>query len=374
MNVCHVVPTLEMPAGGIENLLWNLLPRLQERDIDSHVLSLDGDGALREAFVECGATVSSVDKSGALDVGAVRAVINRIESNDVDIVHLHQRWIPLRLALYYLVDVPVVVTYHNVYDPRVRAPSLGRRLKMRLDNRLNSLYDVSIFVSEAVQRTHHPERVPEHGRVIYAGIDFSELATDAAGDSLRRSYGIDAERPVVAALGRFVPQKGFDDLLRAFALVADRTNAVLVLGGDGEKRDELEALAARLGIADRVHFVGYVENQYAFYTMADVFVVPSRFEGLPVTLIEVCSSGVPVVASDIEPLREVLGETPAPLVQPGDTDGFANAVVELLEDDEHRANVASTVRETARSMFDIDRMVDEHVGVYRELSSASVGQ
>ncbi|MHB9288020.1 glycosyltransferase [Halobacteriales archaeon Cl-PHB] len=366
------MPTLEMPAGGIENLLWNLLPNLQERGIDSQVISLGGDGELRGVFADMGATVSAVNKSSAIDVMAIKSVVDQIDQSGADIVHLHQRWIPLRLSLYYLVDVPLVVTYHNVYDPDVRAPSHGRWLKMRFENRLNTLYDYSIFVSNAVKETHHPDRVPENSRVIYAGIDFSELATgDDAGNALKQSYDVDSEKQIVGALGRFVPQKGFTDLLRAFSTIASRTNATLVLGGDGPQRDELEALAQDLGIEERVHFVGYVHDQYEFYAMSDVFIVPSRFEGLPVTLIEVCATGTPVIASDIAPLREVLGTTPAPLVEPGNVDGFANAIVDMLHDDSFRTDVGDRVRTTARSMFDIDSMVQQHAAVYESVSQVA---
>lgn len=370
MKVCHVVPTLEMPAGGIEELLWNLLPRLKEHGVESHVLSLDGDGELGNRFADCGATVSSVSKSSAIDFGALRAIVRELESIDADIVHLHQRWIPLRFVLHYLVDVSVVVTYHNVYNPEIRADSISRRMKMRLENSVNELCDSSIFVSEAVQRTHHPNGMPQNSRVIYAGVDFSDISKSTSDEPTGSFGAIDSEQPVVATLARFVPQKGIGNLIRAFASITEQTDSVLVLGGDGELREEFESLVTRLNIEDRVQFVGYVENQYDFYAKADVFVVPSRFEGLPVTLIEVCASGVPVVASDITPLREVLEDTPAPLVQPGDTGRFAEEILRMLDDDDYRESVASSVRKTAQSKFDIETMVQEHVDVYRSVTAS----
>lgn len=144
-------------------------------------------------------------------------------------------------------------------------------------------------------------------------------------------FGDDADEPVILGVGRLSDQKDFATLLRAFARLD--VDANLVILGEGENRADLETLADELGVADRVELPGYVDNPYQYMARADVFVLSSRFEGMPNVLVEAAALGTPVVATDCPSgPRELLGPDDAGEIVPvGDPDAMADAIEYQLE-------------------------------------------
>ncbi len=144
-----------------------------------------------------------------------------------------------------------------------------------------------------------------------------------------------ADEPVVLAVGRFEHQKGFDDLIEAFALLRRDTPAKLLLLGDGPKREALEELAVRSGVGDEVAMPGHVEHPVAFMRRGSVFVLSSRYEGLPTVLIEALYAGIPVVATDCESgPREILEDGKHGMLVPvGDAPALAVALEKALAGD-----------------------------------------
>lgn len=150
---------------------------------------------------------------------------------------------------------------------------------------------------------------------------------------------------VVGALGRLHRQKGFDVLVRAIAEVPD---ASLVLVGDGPEREPLEALAAELGVADRVHLAGWHDSPRNFLASFDVFALPSRFEGFPLSIVEAMLAGLPVISTRVGAIAEAVadGQT-GRLVAPEDVAGLTAALRALRDDPDGRAAMGATGRERA---------------------------
>lgn len=143
------------------------------------------------------------------------------------------------------------------------------------------------------------------------------------------------EGPVLVACGRLVPQKGYPVLLRALARVRERVPARLRILGEGPLRDELGALARRLGVADAVTFEGFRPDPARFMAAADVFVLSSEYEGFGNVIVEAMAAGAPVVATDCPygPGEILEGGRHGLLVPPGDPERFADAVLRVLGDD-----------------------------------------
>lgn len=168
-----------------------------------------------------------------------------------------------------------------------------------------------------------------------------------SGPAETRSPGL----PLVAlAVGRLTRQKGFDLLLRAWALVdQQREGWMLRIVGGGEEEQNLKVLATDLGIADSVVFVGQVRDMAAEYYAADLFVMSSRWEGLPMTLLEAQHFGLPSVSTDCPTgPREVLSGGSGRLVESEDPKALADGLEELLLQPEKRAEMAAAARETAQ--------------------------
>lgn len=154
----------------------------------------------------------------------------------------------------------------------------------------------------------------------------------AARETVDHPWFAADQRPVVLAAGRLSPQKGFDQLLRAFHTVAGQTTARLAILGEGPERERLEALAKTLKIQDRVDLVGFRANPYKYMAQADVFVLSSLWEGLPTVLVEAMACGAPVVATDCPsgPREIITNESEGILVPPADPADLAHAILMVL--------------------------------------------
>ncbi|MGE0791771.1 MAG: glycosyltransferase [Sandaracinaceae bacterium] len=156
-----------------------------------------------------------------------------------------------------------------------------------------------VAVSEAAKRdlVVHSGLDPHAIEVVYNPVDFDALE-QAAAQASGHPWLDDGARPVILAVGRLSAEKDFPVLLEAFARLVSRSGPRLVLCGEGPERARLEARIAELGIEDDVQLVGFVDNPYAYIARAKVFTLPSRWEGLPNTLIHALALGARVVATD----------------------------------------------------------------------------
>ena len=174
----------------------------------------------------------------------------------------------------------------------------------------------------------------------------------------------DASVPVCLGVGRLAPQKDFDTLLAAFALLRAERPARLLVLGEGRQREGLERRARELGIATDVELVGYVENPFAWLARADLFILSSSYEGLPGALIQALACGCPVVSTDCPSgPREILRDGAlGPLVPVGDAPALARAMAARLD----APRAADALRERA-SDFGLDRVVTRWQALLEEL-------
>jgi glycosyltransferase involved in cell wall biosynthesis len=209
---------------------------------------------------------------------------------------------------------------------------LGRNLRVwsflyRLYGKADKVICVADYVLNDLAENYG---VPRSKMVrIYNPVDVSETRTLA--DAIENPYSGDG--PHLVAAGRLSKQKGFDILLEAMALVRNSLpNSQLTILGEGDLRSELLAQRERLSLNEAVHLPGFQSNPFPYFKHADLFVLPSRFEGLPLVVLEALAVGTPVVASDCPgALREILGDCPrAWLVPPSDPKALAEGIVSAV--------------------------------------------
>jgi len=171
--------------------------------------------------------------------------------------------------------------------------------------------------------------------------------------------------PVVGALARIAHQKGFDVLVRALTLLDGVTGIVV---GDGPERFEVEALAATLGVSQRMLIEGWHEDARSYLSTFDVYCLPSRFEGFPLAVVEAMLQGLPIVASDVGSVSEAIrdGETGL-LVPPEDPTALARAIRRLLEDRQLAARLGERARAVATEQFTAGRMARAYEDLYEEI-------
>ncbi len=173
-------------------------------------------------------------------------------------------------------------------------------------------------------------------------------------------------RPRVVFTGRLHPQKNLGRLLEAWRGV-DRASLVLV--GDGEERGALESRARGLGLADRVHFAGRVDDPAGHLRAADVFALPSVAEGMSNSLLEAMATGLPCLASDIGGNTDLLGLDDAGLLLPDDPAAWSGAINRVVADHDLAARLGAAARRRVETEFSIEAVVDRYEQLYRALLS-----
>lgn len=212
----------------------------------------------------------------------------------------------------------------------------------------------------------------ERVHLIYNFVDLPPPAPPEALAALRRQWSIPADAWVLIAPGRFTPIKGFDDLLQGFARLApaiDGRRCVLLLLGEGPLRQELELLAGRLDIGERVRFTGWQTDPGPYYDLADLVVFPAK-PGEPFgnVLIETWGHGRPLLASEFLGAQEVTrhGED-AWRVPCEDPDALARGMALLLTDRALREGLAEQGRRRATEDFSSQAILAQYRGLYRQL-------
>lgn len=305
------------------------------------------------------------------DLTSVLELARLIAREKPDIVHTHTAKAGFvgRLAAR-LCGVPIVVhTFHghvfHGYFGRLKS-----RAFVYLERLLGRLSDVILTVNEQQRREliGYGIAPPEKIRAVLLGLELGELASNGADPAtMRRKWGVPLEAPLVGIVARLVPIKGHELFLDAAAdLHSSRPDAHFVVVGDGERRAELEAYAAGLGL--QVVFAGWEMDQKAVYAALDVVCLTSLNEGSPVTLIEAMTTGKPVVSTAAGGVVDLIQhEHNGLLVSERDPRAFSEAIQRLLDDASFAAELGRRGKESVYPLYDVSRLAGDLRAIYAEL-------
>lgn len=244
----------------------------------------------------------------------------------------------------------------TIHDREVDHPFLRRRLRQRMMSRVDHVVCISEFVRACVAK--------EYGRredvsVIPLGVD--------VGAFVSRGSRPFAEVPQLVTIGRLVPEKGHEVLLRGLASVKRPWHLDVI--GEGPLRHEIERLSEKLGLMPRVTFVGSVSDVAARLTKADVFCFPSAHEGQGIALLEAAASGVPIVTNDLPVLHETFDPSMLTFVDSLlSAQAWAEAIESVLADPYAAMQRARRAESVISERFTLDRMVQEYVDLYAHLT------
>jgi len=368
VHVCKV-----SGIAGAENHLLSLLPGLAARGLGVHMLVLGSEPetrGFRARLAEVGVAVDRVSIRAPLDPVTVRDLTRRLRALAPALVHTHLIHADLhgQAAALRVPGARRVSSRHNT-DP-FRRRAVIRWLDGRVLRRVDRVIAISCAVARFTVEVEGAE--PATLRTVPYGLD-PPTPSPEAGRAALRTLGLERHGPVIAMVGRAVPQKGIDVLLEAFPRVLVAYPAArLVIVGDGPQRPALERRARRLGLGEAVLFTGWVDRAANLLSACEVVVIPSRWEGFGMVALEAMAAGRPIVASRVDALEEVVvdGETGV-LVPAGEPHALADAVGALLSDPERAAALGRAGRRRLETEFSVERMVRRTVAVYDELLTPS---
>jgi glycosyltransferase involved in cell wall biosynthesis len=354
----------DLKYGGAQTLLRNLLGNLDRKKFQPQVACLfGGDLPVGDELREMGIVVTDLKMEKVWRFDAFWRLYQLLKKEEFSIVHgsLFHANIAARLVGK-LAGIPVILTWRHSISIGPRWRDWVNRLTAKLDDKV-------VAVSNQVRRAEIDSTGISINKVevIYNGIDVQEYyqVPQDECNMIRTEYNISDDAFVIGFIGRLHPVKNLDVLLDAFSLIQPRTkNALLVLAGRGEMLDQLRELTRSLGIGNNIVFLGHQTEITKILKTFDILVLPSRIEGFGLVLLEAMASGVPVIATNVGGIPEVVEDgITGLLVSPGDPNVLASAIYRLFNNQDlvdrlrmegiRLVNHKFTIQKTTESIEDL---------------------
>ena len=365
VRVMYVIWSLGL--GGAEQVVLRLAAGLDRRRFEPMICCLNTPGPFADDAARRGIRVVALHKRGPLDLAIVSRLVTLMRAQRVSVVHAHlwgaNFWgrIAARLA-----RVPVVIAHEHGMQPwRGSFHFFADRYLARMTDRI-------LFASSQVRQFYieHRGAEPTKCRVIPNGVACNGVAANR--EALRQAHGWAARDRIVLSVGRLSPEKGYEDLLRAFAAIdGQASNAHLVLVGDGPQRQFLHELHLQLGLRGRVTFAGIQHDVGQWLAGADLYVQPSRREGLPLALLEAMAVGIPVIATSVGDVGQLITDRQDGYLVPAENPtALAAKLDELLGTLDRQRPLIDAAKRLVRATYSEQQMIRAVESVYEELCNA----
>ena len=354
MRIHHIISNYSMFMGGAERVVRALHAGLKERNVESYIF-----GLMQQKDHEVDGAQSLGLKSPyelKAFLGIHQYMLKNVQLEDIVHVHLFPPLIYVSLLSFSRkFKCHFVCTEHSTSNRR-----RGTILGCILDTVTYSGYERIIAISKGVEQellNWKPE-LQEKTRVIFNGVKLS---------SESKLHREPRKHLKVLSVGNFRLAKNYANALKAVALLKD-LDFEYNSAGKGEEQDNLMRLCQELGIELKVRFLGYVEPPHELFASADIFLMPSKWEGFGLAAVESMNASLPLVISNIAGLREIVNSDPpcAVLVDPESPESIADGLERLLISSELRLQLGENAFKRAKK-FNIDQMVENYIDLYAEI-------
>lgn len=359
MNVGLVMDNFN--AGGAERFVKDLAIHLKNHDLALNpiVIVANEQGELKDEFYNISVPIVSIDLKPTVKniPKGVYKTHGVLVDNNIDIVHSHLAYPDLITRVSSrIISLPHLSTYHSVRQNRIFIKNLAERLTWKLSDKI-------ICVSEGVLQSYNRRKNMD---VIYNGVEIEEINDRTKECTVSRDeLGIDKETTVLVNIGRCIRVKKQKTLINAMKIL-ESENIVLFILGDGPLKSKLRQKCVDKDVDDKVIFPGYVENIVPYLSIGDIFVSSSSREGLPTAHLEAMAAELPIIATDIPGVREIVKHGENGFLYPiGDSETLSSHILNMGSDE--RKKLGKNGVEIARSKFTMEEIADKYVDIYSEL-------
>ncbi len=370
INLLHTV--LNLGVGGLERLVYETSLLMSKHNYDIEVVCLNRLGEFADALMEHGIKVTLLQKKQTgTDLFYPRRLKKFLMEKNIDILQMHSG-----TFLYGSIAARLAKTKVVVYTDH------GRPLKETkigiLEDRLSARYADKIIAVSNELREHLVKVVglPKKKIItIINGINTEEFAVREKSVSLLEEFNLSSDSKVIGTLGRLRTVKDHKSLIEAFELVIRKIpEARLMLVGDGNLKAELESLAAKRNLTDKVIFAGIRKDVPQVLNLLDVFVLSSLSEGTSISLLEAMASGLPAVVTNVGGNPSLISHNDNGLVvEPKNIEQMAQAIIEILEDEEKYNKFQNNTLAITRQKYSIASMIANYEKVYFDILNNKTG-
>jgi sugar transferase (PEP-CTERM/EpsH1 system associated) len=364
IKLAHIV--LNLNTGGLERLVLDIVEKTSQ-PFQPIIICLKENGDLSNNIEKLGIKVLNLNKNDRFDPKSIYKLYNLLKKEKISIVHTHNFAASLYGSLSArIAGIPVVIhTEHGTH----LYPQFRRRFIRKI---ISILIDKTVSVSDQIKQTLISQDHISKNRImtILNGVDINKYShkCDTEIKNKRKELNIDEKIKVIGIVARLSAEKDHENLLQAFSIVTKDIQYVnLIIIGDGILRDELEKKSKKLGLEDKVFFLGLRQDIPELLSIMDLFVLSSIREGIPLTILEAMVAGLPIVATSVGGIPEVIiNEETGILVPSKNPTALANAIVRILSDSSLAQRMGSKGNERIKETFSIQRTIAEYERLYRE--------
>ncbi|NOY72577.1 MAG: glycosyltransferase, partial [Gammaproteobacteria bacterium] len=364
-NILHLITKL--PVGGAERVLLSIVRNLDSNKFNSVVCCIMEEGELASEVEKLNIpliTLNLMTQKG-WDSQVVPALCNIIKKKHIDLIHSH-----LYHANQYgrtaarKVNIPAVITVHNSYNH----VKLHRRLvNWYLGKKTAAVIAVSDEIKKDIIRW---DFFPEHKiHVIANGINIQRAQSSLSKKEARVKLGLNDEQLILVCVGRLEEQKGHKYLLEALPLLNEKGIKPLCLFvGEGRNKNSLEQQARQLNVSAQVRWLGTRHDIADILKSADLYLMPSLWEGLSLALLEAMAAHIPIIASDVSGMKQVLGHNSGVRIPPKQPASIATAIASALNNPEQVKKMTQHAAQFVNDNFSDQRMVKDIATIYHQVT------
>ncbi len=355
MHICHLVNSLSV--GGAEQTIYNLVNADDETNYT--VCALEGKDDLAPKIRDAGAEVYLAKEQFRFDPRALKRLHRELKQRQIDVLHTHLAYAQIvgRLVAPRTGIKSIVSTQHSLQQ-------LSHPVMRSLEQFTKARDDTSVAVSEGVRASFSDLGRNRTWETIYNGIDVTTFNHQVITHS---KSTVSDSGPIFLNVGRCVPPKAQSILIKAMDdVVMELPEAKLIIAGDGPLFKKLQEEILDRGLERNIELVGHASPIEPYYAKADVFVLPSRIEGLPISILEAMAAELPVIASDIPGVSEVVveGKT-GHLVSPNNPTELATVMISTVKGNHSELGQAGFNR--VKKQFNTEQMLASYLKLYKSL-------
>jgi len=364
-KVMHI--TYDMRIGGTEMVIKNIINGCDKNHFEMSILCIESPlGPFAEELQKDDIEIFQLNRQPGFDTNLIKQIRQIIKNNKVDIIHCHQYtpWVYGVFAAAFS-NTKVIFTEHGRFHPD------SSTWKRKLINPILNLFtDQVTAISKATKEALIEfENIPEKSiTVIYNGITpLTVVQTEV--DKLKIDLGIPENNTVLGTIARFDPIKNHTMMLRAFALVLEQQpNTTLIIVGDGEERENIEACIKQLNLVNKVILTGYQAKPHNYLALMDIYLLSSFSEGTSMTLLEAMSIGKPCVVTNAGGNPEVIAHGENGFVTPNDdANEFAKRLVEIITTNTNADELGKVSKKRFEEIFSEKNMNQLYKKAYQYL-------